>query len=485
MTGLKIALIIVGAVVALVLILFIIMAIRARTAKPKTNVLPEQKNETDLNAAAEILCRIVKVPSVTPLETDPEGEHKRNFSIIHDILAESYSFLRAAEQVALDKARIYIMRGTAQNAGAVGISGHLDVVPEGDTSLWQFDPYSGSIADGYLYGRGAMDMKGQVVAFLSAYETLYKKGIKHQKDVYFLITHDEETVNDGAREIVAYLKKKGVRFDFTLDEGGVLFDGSSFGIKETIAFIGVNEKGYMDVKITAREARGHSAIPPAETAIENISKAVTGIQYKKSKAHFNEAFNAMIKRLLPHMSFFYRLIFANLWLTGGIVKAIMGRTPETNALIRTTVAPTILRAGDFANVLPEKAEAVFNCRINAPDTMATTERYIKERIDEKIELTILQGNDPTAVSVTDCAEFDLIRDIITATYGGKLIAAPYQVVASTDSHEYYAVTDKAYRFVPFLCFKEDMGLIHSENERLELESLRTGIEFYMNVIRAI
>ena len=149
-------------------------------------------------------------------------------------------------------------KGVSQD-NPILLMNHHDVVEA--TGTWKYPPFSGTIAEGKLWGRGTLDTKGGLWAMLQAAEELAAAGYVPKKDVYFLSACTEETDGTGADTISRTLQERGIRFSMVLDEGGMILEEPISGAKGTFAMIGLGEKGCADLKFIARSAGGHASTP--------------------------------------------------------------------------------------------------------------------------------------------------------------------------------------------------------------------------------
>ena len=176
---------------------------------------------------------------------------------------------------------LYTWQGTDPKAAPIALLAHQDVVPvaPGTEKDWQQPPFEGVIADGYIWGRGSWDNKGNLYAMLEAAEQMAKQGFAPKRTIYFAFGHDEEVAGTrGARAIAAALAARGIKLDFLLDEGLLITDGILKGLDKPAALIGVAEKGYATLVLTAQATPGHSSMPPRQTAIGMMSAALARLE---------------------------------------------------------------------------------------------------------------------------------------------------------------------------------------------------------------
>lgn len=333
-------------------------------------------------------------------------------------------------------------------------------------------------------GKGAIDDKGMVVSILEAVESLLEAGYQPEQTVYLAFGGDEERGGYlGAAQIADTLEARGVEASLVLDEGLFVGDGFVPGVGKPVALIGVAEKGAASVRISATAEGGHASMPGAETAIGTLSRAIERIMENPLPATLEGVPSSMFARAGSEMGFMQRLVFSNLWLFNGILIGQLEKSASTNALIRTTVAPTILEAGTKVNVLPPLATAIINIRLRPGDSIDGTVSRLRSLIDDdRVELTVLEGaSEPSAISSTESPAFRLIADQILVSYP-QAIAAPALMIARTDSRHYSAISSSICKISPVLLDGPDSKRIHGVNERISLENLENAIRFYRNVL---
>src|SRR4030095_11064622 len=204
-----------------------------------------------------------------------------------------------------------------------------------------------------------MDDKASVLGILEAVEYLLASGFEPSRTIYLAFGHDEESGgNDGAAKIAGLLQSRGVELEYVLDEGLNIFNGIIAGVSAPVALIGIAEKGYLSVQLTAESLGGHSSAPPAQTPITVLSRALQRLEVRPFPTRLSQPTREMFEFLGPEMSWTKRLALANLWLFDPLVRKQLASSPLTNAAIRTTLAPTIINSGVQENILPTKAEAV-------------------------------------------------------------------------------------------------------------------------------
>src|SRR5918993_694045 len=268
--------------------------------------------------AAERLAGALRIPTISA--EDPAAFDGEAFRDLHAYLQAA--FPRAHSQLRRETvgthSLLYTWHGSDPSLKPILLAGHLDVVPvePGTEGKWQEDPFGGRIADGFIWGRGAIDNKSAVVGTLEAVEMLLAEGFRPSRTVLLAYGHDEEIGGaSGAREIAALLRRRGVRLELVLDEGGVIGDGVLAGIREPVALVGIAEKGFVTIELTARTAGGHSSLPPAQSAVGIVSAAIARLEQNPMPARLDGPTRQMFDHVGPQFPTVQRALFANLWLT--------------------------------------------------------------------------------------------------------------------------------------------------------------------------
>ncbi|REL26267.1 M20/M25/M40 family metallo-hydrolase [Thalassotalea euphylliae] len=386
-----------------------------------------------------------------------------------------------ARTVIADHTMLFHWQGQSSEQSAL-ISAHYDVVPTPNAQQWQYPPFSGQIADGYIWGRGALDNKGAVIAIAEAIELALAQGIVPQHDLYIAFTHDEEIGSlDGAQGVSQYFTEREIALAWSLDEGSFVFTGMFPGVDEAVASINLSEKGYLNVTLTAHAEAGHSSIPPQATAVDILASALVNIRHMPMDNNIDELTNAMFKQLAPYMSFDKQLVFANQWLFGGLLENRLAANPITNALTNTTVAPTMLSGSIKPNVLPQTAEAVINLRIHPKQTVAQVVEHLSTAInDKRVSVNVMREMEASKVADYQSKSFKLLAKT-TRTVFDNPVVIPGLTVAATDSRYYSQVAQNSYRFNPILLSKKELAGFHGLNERISTDNLHKSIMFYYTI----
>lgn len=381
-------------------------------------------------------------------------------------------------------------RGSDPSLAPVLLMAHQDVVPVDPSAEadWTHPPFAGEVAEGYVWGRGALDVKMGVMGILEAVEGLITTGHAPKRTLYLAFGHDEEIGGEeGAKAVAALLKSRGVQLAWVLDEGGAIVQGVIPGVAGPVALIGVAEKGYTSLRISAKGTGGHSSMPPAQTAVGIVAQAVTKLEQSPFPARMNHA-GRFFSVVGPKMPFDKRVIFSNLWLFEPLVMYMLSGNKSMNASLRTTTAVTMFKGGVKDNVLPANAEAVVNFRILPGDTPESVMLRVKAVIDDP-RVSVEGAGDgfsvpPSPVSDPKGVGFETVgRAIRGIAQDPELIVAPYLVVGATDSRYFQGIADNVYRFLPVRLSPEDVARIHGTDERIAVKNYLEVIRFYSQLIR--
>jgi len=463
---------------------FTIKTIRYPSMQVK--IEPIEKVAID-NAVAQRLGQAIQFPTIS-FESKVDTTAFEN---LDSFIQKSYPLIDSLlEKETINRfSYIYKWQGKNPKLNPILLLAHLDVVPVEESSLdkWTHPPFSGKIVDNVIWGRGAMDDKSSIFSILEAVEMLLKSDYLPERTVYLAFGHDEEVSGlNGAQVIAKKFKQQKIEFEFILDEGSLIVENAVAGLASPLALIGVAEKGYTTLTLTANlEEGGHSSMPPSETAVGVLSKAIYTLQENPFPAKIDGAVRDMFNHIGPEMGAFNKVLFANLWLTEGLIVGQFNKSPQSSAMIRTTTAPTMLRGGIKDNVLPTKASARINFRILPGETVESVANYVRETIDDDRVIVAppdaQKSQNPSVVSSTESFGFQIIQTTIQQL-NPDVVVAPSLVIAATDSRHYTELSDHIYRFQPIQIDKSETKRFHGIDEQLEVENYKNMIRFYRELI---
>jgi carboxypeptidase PM20D1 len=479
---------ILAAVLLVVVALVSVLLVRTATfASRQPQVEPVARVALDEDAAIERFAQSLRFQTLS--HVDPARVPAEEFERMHAFLAESFPHVHArlTREAVNEHSVLYTWAGSDPALKPALLMAHLDVVPvePGTEAEWAHAPFESRVADGYVWGRGALDNKFGVMGILEAVELLLADGHQPRRTLYLAFGHDEEVGGDrGAREIAALLAARGVELEYVLDEGGVISQGIVPGIDAPVALIGIAEKGYVSLELSTRAAGGHSSMPPRQTAVGVLSRAIHRLEENPFPGRLQGATHEMFVYLGPEMPFAQRLVFANLWLFRPLVERQLAASPSTDASLRTTTAATMFQGSVKDNVLPIHARAVVNFRILPGETVESVQARVRRTIDDpRIEIGLHEGFevDPSPISSTEAESFARLKQTIRQVFP-EAIVSPYLVGGATDSRYYTGLTPNVYRFMPARITPEDLEGVHGTNERASVQSYLDGIRFYRQMI---
>lgn len=444
--------------------------------------------DIDSSALSQSLAEFLHVESYS--YEDRSRMDLAQFQVLHGILERRFpeAHKKLERQVMNEMSLLYRWPGRDETLDPILLMSHLDVVPIEKKEAWERE--NGTIADGFVWGRGALDVKCGVISIMAAIEHLVASGFTPDRTIYLAFGHDEELGGEeGNGAIARVLAGRGQRLAFVLDEGGAILEGIIPGISRPVAFVAIAEKSPATLKVTAEGDGGHGSIP-GKNAIVNLSEAVRRIEANPMPARLTRPVELLFDALGPEMSLTARLVVRNRWLFGKLLCRKLAQARSTAATVRSTMNFTQLHTWSAMNQSPKLAEAIMSVRLLADETPETICAHVK-RITGGIKLSsgkpavsisVERWKNRQLVSPIECVEFERLEQTIHQVFP-DVIVAPGLTAVSTDSPWYYGLTDKVYRFIPMRVGPEDVSRIHGVNERIAVENLTEIAMFYTQLIR--
>ena len=476
-----------GVLTLVIGVLAAIMVGRAsRDGRTRTIVASAPKIEVDTDAAASRLAGAVRFRTIS-WDGKPNASGDE-FLALHDYLEKSYP---AAHRV-LKREKVgqfsllYTWQGSDAALKPIMLMAHQDVVPiaPGTEKNWAHEPFSGDIADGFVWGRGAWDDKSNLLAVLEAVEKLASAGAQPKRTIYIASGHDEEVGGPrGATQIAKLLDQRGVKLEFVIDEGMIVTSGVIPGVAKPVALIGLAEKGSTTVSIAAEGAPGHSSMPPTASRIGEVAQALAKLEAHQMPSRLEGVARASLEALAPEMGGLNRIVLSNLWIAAPLARKALEKSPASAAMMRTSTALTVFNAGEKSNVLPGRAEAIVNFR-NAPgDSIESVLHHVRYTIGNPLLKVAAVGvsREASPVSPADSDAYRLIERTIRETMP-EAVVAPGLVIAGTDSRQMSGLTTNVYRFVPVRAGPGDLARFHGTNERIGVDNYAEIIRFFHRLI---
>ncbi|WP_286261100.1 M20 family peptidase [Thalassotalea atypica] len=449
---------------------------------PKSYITPIVFNE---QKAINRLAKAIRIPTVS--YDDPENFEPASFNSMASMLVDEFPNIHtAAERTKInDYSLVYKFKGSDPSLKPALFMGHMDVVSVDEITLdkWTHPPFSGTVENGMIYGRGAIDDKSTVMALMEAMEHHLTEGHTLKRTIYFAFGHDEEVGGkQGAKRIAEYFEQSGTKFEFVLDEGGVILKpGMMPNISQEVAIIGVAEKGFMNIRLVVEQDGGHSSTPPEHTGAGIIAQAIVKLENAPFPADLSFT-NLTFDKLGSYADFGARVVMSNQWLTAPIVKHVLLSNSKTAASIRTTTAATMLSASSKSNVLPTQSTAVVNFRIMPNHSIDEIKSYVEQVIDDpKVKLEVFMANNASPVSTTEALGYKLLEQTIRE-FDKNVLVAPYMVQGGTDAKYFYRVSDSIYRFMRVKVDNELLSGMHGIDERIPTDDYIKGIQLFHELI---
>ena len=472
-------------ILGLVALFFAVILIRTLNFKPKAQPQTSQEAVSfDKDAATDALAQLIRCKTIS--YSDPALEDDAEFEKLISLLPQLYPnvFKTCSFDRLPDRGLLFKWSGKKPGDPAIMMA-HYDVVPVNEEN-WDKAPFDAIIEDGCLWGRGTLDTKGTFNGVLFAADTLISQGYQPEHDMYFAFSGGEEVSGKGAPNIVDWFEKNGITPSIVVDEGGAVVENVFPGVKQPCAVIGIAEKGFMNVEFKNLSSGGHASSPKPHTPVGILSQACCDIESNPFDAHMVGPASQMFDTLGRYSTFLYKMIFANMWCFGWVIDLLGKKSGgEMNALIRTTVAFTQMQGSSARNVIPPEATMVANMRLNPADTVESAVETLKNIIsNDAVEITVLEGTNPSRVSRTDCEAWDKVSAAVLETWPGCIVS-PYLMVACSDSRHYGRISDKVYRFCAMDLTAEERSTIHGNNEKVRLENIWRAVEFYIRLMKKL
>ena len=447
------------------------MANRIRTLEGKH---PEF-TDAELKKYGETFARMIRCATVSVRDTHDDTE----FAKLRAVVEEDFPLLheKAERMTFAADCWMYKIPGKDPSRNILLMS-HHDVVPaDTESETWKYEPFSGTIVDGKVWGRGAADTKGSLCAILLAAEEMLKEGMVPPVNFYILSSHNEETGGDGVTAARSYFQEHGITFEVILDEGGGIVDNQLPGMKsEMCAMIAVHEKGRLKVNCTARNKSSHVSMTGFKgNPVERMTKFIEEV---KSSNLFIREWNpqtkAMFASLAPYCKFPMNMVFGNLWLFGGIIKSVL---PKINGTAASMLGTTC----NF-----QKIEGSVNERYCTASVMFrnTSEENLKKEyaafkaIAEKYGITLeIERDEYYGPANMDAPTYAYTLECLEKVFP-RYVAAPYVLSAGTDAWRLTPVCDCVLRFAPTRMSKQQLGSIHSNDENLDIAAVAEAKAFY-------
>jgi len=421
------------------------------------------------NEATKILSKYIAIPTI-----NPPGNEKPGAEYLIETLERFGLTAEYYETVPGRGAVICRMEGTDPSLKPVVFVNHIDVVPA-DELEWDVPPFSGEVIDGYIWGRGALDMKCMAVMQMMAMLAALHRKNTLRRGVVFLALPDEELNGWNGAHIVAERLLDDIRPGVIINEGGYGVENMVF--KGIIFLNEVGQKTGMKLRLVARGDAGHGNAPPPDTAVTRLVSVLNRIACKKYPLTLEPAVRETFRTIAKQKKFPESFMLKNA--AHPLIKPIINRELVTDknmsALTRNTISITVMNAGEATNVIPGRAEAVLDVRVLPqfhPDDIVKEIRDMARADDVEVEVVLPAI--PSPVTSFDTPLYRLMGDVLCEEVPDAVVA-PFLNVGGTDSKHFRPRGIPCYGIVPVVITADDLATIHGKNERISIENLSMGI----------
>ena len=431
----------------------------------------------EANYAAQAVARLSEYLKIDTI--NPPGNESRGVAFLGGILERAGIPYETAES-APGRGNIWARLKGGRQPGLVLLH-HIDVVPA-NRAYWDFDPLSGEVKDGYVYGRGAIDTKGLGIIQLQAFLALHESGARLNRDVVFVATADEEAGGFfGAGWLVENRPEIFANIGFLINEGG---SGQSVGERK-VFMVEVTQKVPLWLKLTAHGRPGHGSSPQVQTSVTRLLAAANRIAQTQFPARVIDPVRTMFHGIAPFQNgeIAHQLAAIDEMVGDAeFLLALQLENPRLHALLRNTCSVTRLTGSAKINVVPAEASAELDCRLLPDHDPQTFVRELEVLIaDSNVTIDRIMGFTP-AVSSTRTPLYGLIVKVLRQRYPGAMVV-PSVSTGFTDSHFFRDLDIDSYGFSPFLFEADEVRGVHGNNERISVENLEQGTDTMIELLK--
>lgn len=426
--------------------------------------------------AAQLLSQYIQIDT-----TNPPGNEEKAAAFIGDTLKKNGIAFQMLESEP-GRANLYArLKGDGSRRPIILLS-HSDVVPA-DRAFWSVDPFGGVIKDGYIWGRGALDMKNMGIAELVAFLAFHRSGFPLKRDLILVNTADEEAGGRaGAGWLVQHHPDLFRDAEFLINESGKgrVENGA------VVFAVDTTEKTPCWLRLTAVGEPGHGSRPKLNSSVNRLLRALNRVLDYTPPLKLTPPVEQYFKGIATLQKGQRRVQFADIRkaLNKPEFLAELSQNSQYSAMLRNTISVTMLHGSTKINIIPQTAEAELDCRLlpgEDPEAFVTELRRVIDDDTIQIETILTFGNGDSPFVSTFV---DAVRAVVTRHHPGADLV-PNVLSGFTDSHFFRELGVHCYGFMPFLLPDEDLRGIHGNDERISVENMRRGPEILYEILELL
>ena len=423
---------------------------------------------------AQGIARMIQVDTVRR-----PGQDFENFQRLHAVMEELFPHVFSqCRKWEFEASLLFCWQGKSHEKPLLLMS-HQDVVEAPGT--WKYPPFSGTIAEGKLWGRGTLDVKGNLFSILQAVEELIANGVVPNHDVYIATSHEEEI--GGNSYIVDFLREQGIVPDLLVDEGSAIQPCPVPGFQDQVGLVAVAEKGYIDIRCVAKGPGGHASEPGKNTPLPRLGAFMCDVERGGLfPVHLSSASREMYRRMIDVVE--DATLREDLQMIVEEAPGWQGRLDEKQQeRLRTTVAFTMAGGSAAANVIPQEAYVVCNVRIAPGESVAGTMAALQKIAEpHQVELEVLRANEPSPITDPGSAAFARVERAIQSAWPGTLVL-PYVLTGGTDTKHFVDLCPNCLRFTAYRVSGLQQSRCHAIDENIDLDTIPNGVDFFKALIQ--
>ena len=410
--------------------------------------------------ATDLLSEYIRIDT-----TNPPGNERKAIEFLSRFLKQEGlpAVILGADS---ERPNLISRNSSARDPRGLMLLHHCDVVGA-DPREWTMPPFGGTVKDGFIYGRGALDMKGMGVMELMAFVLAKREKLPLHKDLLLVVCCDEETGSQHGAEYLAKNHPLELEASWVLNEGG---SGWKMGDWESV-LLGLGEKGPLWLRLTAEGKAGHGSVPHGQNPCELLAEGLTALKAAKRPI-----------RVLPEM----KTLLENLGLADITPEELAGhpllQIPHLRAMFQDTLSVTMLQAGFKPNVIPGRAEATLDIRVLPDRSVMEVVSEIRQNLPAgPFSLEVIQSIE-ASLSPTENDFFQCLKKTAEQFFPQALFL-PGVFPGFTDSRCFRQLGMTCYGWIPAMLEAEDIGRIHGVDERIRIQDLVTGIRVIFEIIQ--